>query len=57
MPEVADVTMSLDGFVTGPVTDAGHGVADAAQLTRGWPIRTASTRRSSNGRWRRPAPW
>jgi dihydrofolate reductase len=33
MPNViADITMSLDGFVTGPGADVGHGLGDAPEL-------------------------
>ena len=32
---IADITMSLDGFVAGPTTDSGRGVADIDKL-HGW---------------------
>ena len=36
MPKViADITMSLDGYVTGPGADEQHGLGDAPSSTRG----------------------
>jgi hypothetical protein len=33
MPRViADITMSLDGFVTGPLAESGHGLGDVDEL-------------------------
>ena len=36
MPKViADITMSLDGYVTGPGADPAHGLRDAPESTHG----------------------
>ena len=51
MPKViADITMSLDGYVTGPGADPDHGLGDAESSMRGSMTRTRSTPRSSNRR-------
>jgi hypothetical protein len=50
---IADISMSLDGFVTGEGADVQHGLGDAPDCTPGSWIRTPSTRRSSTNRRRR----
>ena len=61
MPKViADITMSLDGDVTGPGADADHGLGDAEELHAWVADQDRSTRRSSSGdrsdRCRRDGP-
>ncbi len=58
MPNViADITMSLDGFVTGEGADEQHGLGDAPELHT-WVMQQGAvdTPRSSNRRQRRAAP-
>ena len=54
---IADITMSLDGYVTGPGADLEHGLGDAPEsCTRGSSSRTQSTLRSSKERLPPVAP-
>src|SRR5438105_692598 len=57
MPKViADVTMSLDGYVTGPGADPEHGLGDAPETPRvghrAGPGRHRDPRRSDGSQWR-----
>ena len=54
---IADITMSLDGYVAPPSANFPHGGTDVDEL-QAWVMEQAqSTPRSSNGRRRRPVPW
>ena len=57
MPKViADITMSLDGYVTGPGADEQHGLGDAPELHTWVMDRDAVDTESSNGPRRRVVP-
>ena len=57
MPKViADITMSLDGYVTGPGADLEHGLGDAPEL-HAWvfeqdPVDAEILEGSDGGEWR-----
>jgi hypothetical protein len=53
---IADISMSLYGYVTGLGADAEHGEM-LGSFTRGPLPWIKSTRRSSNGRRTKPQPW
>jgi hypothetical protein len=54
MPKViADITMSLDGYVTGPGADPEHGLGDAPEL-HAWVTEQEPGRHRSSKERRRP---